>query len=77
LEIFNIGKDLFHNFFPDKNQLDENITGIIFTIKLEINEKYMNDIIDAFCKCKNEIKKIQIYRRNRFKYKKYQKYNTH
>ena len=58
LEIFNIGKDKYKEFFPDElNKIGE-ISGIGYTLILECNEKDIADIISAFNNYKKELKKI-------------------
>ena len=56
-EIFNIGKDLYSEFFPDKYEYKENINTFGFTLILECNnEKDINDIFNTFYEYKKDIK---------------------
>lgn len=58
LEIFNIGKDEYFNYFPEKNQYKKDINGYVLTVILECDEKNAKEVIDNFNKYKDEIKKI-------------------
>ena len=57
-EIFNIGKDEYFNYFPEKNKYKKDIKDFLFTIILECNEKNVKEIIDVFNQYKNEIKNM-------------------
>ena len=57
IELFNIGKDEYFDYFPDKSQYKENIKGII-SITVECNERDIQDVVDSFNKYKNDIKGI-------------------
>ena len=59
LEIFNIGKNEYSKFFPDKYQDIEKILAVGFTLILECNEKDIVDlIISSFYKYKTDLKKL-------------------
>ena len=58
LEIFNIGKDEYFNYFPEKNQYKKDINLFGITIILECDEKNVKEVIDNFNKYKDEIKKL-------------------
>jgi hypothetical protein len=58
LEIFNIGKDEYFNYFPEKNQYKKDINFFGYTVILECDEKNVKEVIDNFNKYKDEIKKI-------------------
>lgn len=58
LEIYNIGKDKYYEYFPQPNQYEEEITGLKCSIILECNESFIKDVIDTFNKYKKEIKQI-------------------
>ena len=58
LEIFNIGKDEYFNYFPEKNQYKKDINAYVLTVILECDEKNVKEVIDNFNKYKDEIKKI-------------------
>ena len=58
IEIYNIGKDKYFDYFPQPNQYEEEITGLKCSIILECNESFIKDVIDTFNKYKMEIKKI-------------------
>ena len=58
LEIFNIGKDEYFNYFPEKNQYKKDIKSFVITVILECDEKNVKEVIDNFNKYKDEIKKI-------------------
>ena len=58
IEIFNIGKDEYLDYFPDKSQYKENIEIITFSITLECNEKDIQEVIDSFNKYKDDIENI-------------------
>ena len=58
IEIFNIGKDEYLDYFPDKSQYNENLKVICVSIALECNEKDIKDVSDAFNKYKNDIKEL-------------------
>ena len=58
LEIYNIGKDKYFEYFPQLNQYEEEITGLKCSIILECNESFIKDVIDTFNKYKKEIKEI-------------------
>ena len=58
IEIFTIGNDEYFDFFPKKNQCQENICGFILSIILECNEKDIKDVVDSFNKYKVDIKNL-------------------
>ena len=59
LEIFNIGKNEYSEFFPDKYQNIEKISTFGLTLILECNEKDAVDIIiSSFYKYKTDLKKL-------------------
>ena len=58
LEIFNIGKDEYFNYFPEKNQYKKDYNAYVLTVILECDEKNVKEVIDNFNKYKDEIKKI-------------------
>lgn len=59
LEIFNIGKNEYSEFFPDKYQNIEKISTFGLTLILECNEKDALDIIiSSFYKYKTDLKKL-------------------
>ena len=58
IEIFTIGNDEYFDFFPKKNQCQENICGFILSIILECNEKDIKYVTDSFNKYKDDIKNL-------------------
>ena len=60
LEIFNIGKDEYSEFFPDKSEYNkENISGFGYTLIFECNkENDINDIFNTFYEYKDDIKSL-------------------
>ena len=58
IEIFNIGKDEYLDYFPDKSQYKENSGGINVSITLECNEKDVQEVVDSFNKYKDDIKEL-------------------
>ena len=47
IEIYNIGKDKYFDYFPQPNQYEEEITGLKCSIILECNESFIKDVIDT------------------------------
>ena len=59
LEIFNIGKDSYSEFFPDIYEYKENISVFGYTLILECNnENDINDVSNTFYENKDDIKKL-------------------
>ena len=58
IEIFNIGKNEYLDYFPEKNQYKKNLFGIAVSIAFECNEKDNRDIVEAFNKNKDDIEGI-------------------
>ena len=46
LEIFNIGKDEYFNYFPEKNQYKKDINFFGYTVILECDEKNVKEVIE-------------------------------
>ena len=58
IEIFNIGKNEYLDYFPDKSQYNENLFGVGFSVALDCDEKDIKDIVDTFNKYKENIKEL-------------------
>ena len=58
IEIFNIGKNEYLDYFPDKSQYNENLFWVGFSVALDCNEKDIKDIVDTFNKYKKNIKEL-------------------
>ena len=57
LEIFNIGKDSYSEFFPDIYEYKENISVFGYTLILECNnENDLNNVSNTFYENKDDIK---------------------
>jgi len=58
IEIFNIGKNEYLDYFPYKSQNNENLFGVYFSVALDCDEKDIKDIVDTFNKYKENIKEL-------------------
>ena len=58
IEIFNIGKNEYLDFFPEKSQCKENLYGIVFSVAVECDEKDINEVVELFNKYKEDIKTL-------------------
>ena len=58
IEIFNIGKNEYLDFFPEKSQCKENLYGIVFSVAVECDEKDINEVVESFNKYKEDIKTL-------------------
>ena len=58
IEIFNIGKNEYLDYFPDKSQYNKNLFGVGFSVALDCDEKDIKDIVDTFKKYKENIKEL-------------------